>query len=725
MIKRYRLLCIFITLLLFLWVIYPARWSAVRLSAALADCLVSIAYYCVTVAGFDDLITPTVNRIPDVPYAPLIPMEPEKLKEILRLTWQRLFVGENFFNYLLRVGDVLRIVSRFALPVVLLIVVFVLQLQEIADEESDLQGDSRRLIRLKGVVNRLKKPVGAICAYLSYVRHSLWFPFWLALILSGANVVTEALGIISYYFYFSVNIDIKSIYLQLYKLSLDISVALAAVPFALWLIPVWILFDKLRCHFGIEKLRKFECRNAAFLETLPLVDLITGTMGANKTKMLTDFTLTFQDNFRKRQLDTMMKIEGEFPYFDWNDYGNDIKKEFRARNIRSLASAKEYARSKICQFLATLDPVADLYGYDTVGRGLEYDDGIVTVSLFDRMIDYARLFYMYNVGCSISSNYSIRVGDKLSDTGNLPLWENDYFDAPSVRYNEATRHSHIVDFDSLRLGKTVDPKSDAAGAYEFGIVAHTEMGKDYGNSLTNADYKRSDPAANPKNDMMIARQKLCRHPATVCYYPYYRYIGDDQRPESVGADARDVMYVIRAKGAGEDKTTVHILLVESFLTDLLQSIWHGWYVRYRHNRRDETVPSWLLKAGMKYICGRFARKFERFVYNVVDLSVEQGTLEGEATAAQYFLSHKKIHARRYATDCFVDVFADKAERSQWSLQDSPTFQGDVASLDEVVKTNSYFGAELLKISQETREPPDAGNDDPGTAGSGPGRRRRR
>jgi len=108
MIKRYRLLCVFITLLLFLWVIYPARWSAVRLSAALVDCIVSIAYYCVTVAGFDGLITPTVNRIPDVPYAPLIPMEPEKLKEILHLTWQRLFVGENFLNYLVRVGDILR-----------------------------------------------------------------------------------------------------------------------------------------------------------------------------------------------------------------------------------------------------------------------------------------------------------------------------------------------------------------------------------------------------------------------------------------------------------------------------------------------------------------------------------------------------------------------------------------------------------------------------------------
>lgn len=722
--KRRHPACVLLTLLLLLWILFPARWSAVRLFDSFADLLISVAFYLTSIIGFDDLITPTVNRIPDVPFAPLLPVEPARLQEIVSLSWRRLFVGDHFLDYLAHVGDVLRIISRYLLPVVLIVVLLVMQLQEVADEETDLPGDSRRLQRLKRFIKKMKKPVAAVRGFISYVRRSLWLPIWIVMLICGSNLASQALGILSYYFYFAVEIDLKSLYLQLYKLSLDISVALAAVPLPIWGVPAWILFDRIRRHFGVERLRKFECRNAAFLDELPLVALITGTMGSNKTKMLTDFTLTIQDNFRRRQLDTIMKIEGEFPWFDWNAYGADIRKSFRSREIRSLASARDFALARIRKFLQTFRP-EDLYGYNTAARGVEFDNGIVTVSLFDRIIDYARLFYMYNVGCTISSNYSIRVGDKMDDRGNLPLWQNDYFDCPSVPYNAPTRHSHIVDFDTLRLGKTVDKASEVAGAFEFGVVAHTEMGKDYGNSLTNADYKRSDPNANPKNDMMIARQKLSRHPATVCYYPYYRYIGDDQRPESVGADARDVMYVIRAKGAGENKSTVHVLLLESFLPDLLRSIWNGWYVRYRHNRRDETVPSYLLKTGMKYIAGRHERKFDRFIYNVVDLSVEQGTLEGEATAAQYFLSHKKIHARRYATDCFVDVFADKAERSKWSLEDSPTFRDDVASLDEVVRTNSYFGAELLKISREQREPPDAENDDPAGAGSAPERRRRR
>lgn len=705
--KRYYVpLCIFLTGLLFVWLLFPARWSVVRLFEALIDCLVSIAFYFVGIAGFDDLFPATVNQIPDVPFVPFLPVAPEMFGQMMKDGFRRLFVWDNFLQYLVRVSEILRTVSRLLLPCVLIVMLVFIPLGEIADTECDIPGESKALQRLKKLVEKLKKVAAAIKGYIDYLCKTPWLPFWTGLVLAGSNLVTIALAFLSYYFYFSVNFDVQSLYLQLYKFSLDMSVAFAAVPLIFWLIAAYIVYDKIRAHLGLERLRRFECRNAAFLDSLPLVTLITGTMGTNKTKMLTDFTLTIQDNFRRRQLDTMMKIEGEFPWFNWNAYGRDVKEEFHAGKIRSLASAKQYASDRICKYLDSLDP-ADMYEYDFVKFGREYDDGIVTVSLFDRLIDYARLFYMYNVTCVISGNYSIRVEDKMSDSGNLPLWQNDYFDCPSVEYNRISRHCHVVDFDTLRLGKTVDPKSKVAGAFEFGVVAHTEMGKDYGNSLTNVEFKRSDPTANPKNDMMTARQKLSRHPATVCYYPYYRYIGDDQRPESVGADGRDVMYVLHALSASEDKSVVHIFLFESFLNDWLQNLWHGWFVRYRHNRRDETVPSWLLKCGMKYVCAYFARKFERYVYNVVDLNVEQGTLNGQMTAAQYFLSHKKIHARRYATDCFVDVFEERAQKSDWSLEDSATFGGDVATLDEVVRTNSYFGAELMKIKQEKRGPSDA------------------
>ena len=59
----------------------------------------------------------------------------------------------------------------------------------------------------------------------------------------------------------------------------------------------------------------------------------------------------------------------------------------------------------------------------------------------------------------IISNYSIRTDNLIDDLGNFPQWNTDFFQKDSRLIDSFSRHSHIVDFDALRLGrKVIDDK---------------------------------------------------------------------------------------------------------------------------------------------------------------------------------------------------------------------------------------------------------------------------
>ena len=66
--------------------------------------------------------------------------------------------------------------------------------------------------------------------------------------------------------------------------------------------------------------------------------------------------------------------------------------------------------------------------------------------------------------------------------GNFPLWNTDFFKRDSKVIDKISKHSHIVDFDALRLGQKVlkdNPKKDS---FEFGIWGITELGKERKNT---------------------------------------------------------------------------------------------------------------------------------------------------------------------------------------------------------------------------------------------------
>jgi hypothetical protein len=288
------------------------------------------------------------------------------------------------------------------------------------------------------------------------------------------------------------------------------------------------------------------------------------------------------------------------------------------------------------------------------------------------------------------SNYSIREEEVLYDMGNFPMRSYGFL-APAV---EHTRFAHILDFDVLRLGKKVLENNPNAGSFEFGVVVVTEIGKERANMLELKEMKKGADEANQKNDLFNAWLKMCRHSATVDNFPFIKVFVDEQRPESWGADARDLCDILTIVNSGKEKLALPFYTIEEMLCDWAFRSFIALYYNFRHVRGDNTLLVYLLKCIVCKIWARNERIYNRFGYSVLSIEKERGTQDSKPEKKRYFLADYKIYRERFTTDCFSDYFNELAEKSGIGLMDYREYARVKASVDELKLQNSYFIRDL-------------------------------
>ncbi len=684
----------------FVWLLSRGWWSLVRLVGAIWDLLLSVAKYFLVVFGFPDVPIPEhVKEIPDVPFVPFLPLNAEDFSGFWGRFLTTLFNGERFLLYNYRFLNGFLNVQRFILPVVCLFLILKIWISGTADEENNDFGKKSRGVHAVEWLQR--KVLVPTLTFLSSWWTSLRFwmvLIWAIVVAAGLNLLTILVEAVASLFWFSVSVDLPFLYTGIYKLFLDLTIMFSTLPVLVWIVVGYVLFCLIRKFFAYKRLEQMEGANRAFLDKLPLCVLITGKIGIGKTTTNVNLSLTLQDAMRERILKNMMEIQAEFPLYKWEDFDHSIGFLFFCGYLRSKVETREI----FSKMIADVEHFPDLLAYPGPGT---FTDGVTVKYLQDRLVDYAELQYMYRQQTMIFSSYSVRVDDYFQDLGKMPFWGSDYFRSDPFDPQFAASRSHILDFDTLRLGKTVgDPPG---GAWEFGILSHTEMGKDFGNTLTNKDLKSSDDAANIKNDMLIDRIKVLRHSATADHFPYARYIGDEQRPTSLGADALDLCDVVRLTECSKDKTAIRLLTIEQFFVDFFLSIWQGWYVRRRVHRADEDLPTWLLRRIVKRLYAWNAKMTQLFGYQEISCLIQDGAdLDSEGKPDVIYSCFKKVRAARFSTDCFADVLAYRAKISGWSMTTAPTYEGPVASPEEIRAQHSYFGDRMMKIGGDDGEPDD-------------------
>ena len=724
------ILCGAITAGIILLGIFRFFGSVGRVIESLRDVGISFAYYFCELFDFHDVITPTVNDLPEIPFFKWFNSPNATLPNVsvpenwaaFKVKWAQYWKvwadKETFNGYLAVISNILYVISKiFVLALPFILCVYLLIRQMLKSENNDYDKDSKALQSFKRFTERYYTPVkNKIADFIAFVKErKYYYVTWLCLWGLYFNVFTIVIEFVAYYFYFVVSFDIINLYRQVYKLCLDLYVPFNFIPWWGWTIIGCILFDKIRKNIAYATLNHFERKNRGFINARPIVFMVCGTMGKKKTTVITDMALSQEVMLRDKAFEKILENDLKFPNFPWVNLENAIKREMNRHTVYNLATARKYVRHLAACFYAArksksiykgvkrhLKKRYNLrydnlcFGYDYERYGFTYDDKLKITDIWETVETYAQLYFIYVIQSSlIISNYSVRTDGVLSDIGNFPLWNEDFFKRDSRFAESYSRHAHIVDFDSLRLGRKVIEENINADSFEFGVVVITEVGKERGNSIELSEKKKKDETTNQKNDLFNSWLKMVRHSATVDNFPFVRVITDEQRPESWGADARDLCEIVHIRESGEIRLAMPFFSLAELLYDWFFGKFTGLYYEYRYNRADNTLSMYLLKGLTAFIRKYYGGMYNRFGYCRLSVDVESGTQDGQAESNKYYLMSKKIYSKRFSTDCFSDFFMEKALRSPVGIDDLPEYSTEKATFDELSKQNSYFINDLL------------------------------
>ena len=671
--------------------------SYLRLWESLRDLGNSAAYYFCKLCGIDNNIIPTVNEYSEVfSWGTVLPEDIGEFKENTSNYFALLFDAENFAGW----GESVAAFLETALKVLLLalpcVFVLILLVKKLYKRGNTKHGkDTVPLKVFKTIAKYIYLPVKrTVLAYREFLQeYRVVWGIWLAAWAFHLNLVTIAVEFVAYYFWFVVSFDFATIYIQVNKLLIDLQVIFKHFPWWSIMVAAYLWFTRWRKGIALGRLRHFEARNCGFINELPIVSMSCGSMGKKKTTLITDMILSQEVMFRQKALQILQNNDMKFPYFPWICFEKELQQCMEHGTVYNLATVKEWVKLKRRRFENHGNSDWQLYGYDVYRYGAEFDDALKVNDLFDVFETYAQAYFIYIMQSSlIVANYSIRTDNRFLEQGNFPLWITDFF-SESER---ESRYAHILDFDVLRLGRKVMENNPKVGSFEFGVVGITEIGKERGNNLELKEVKKGTDEANQKNDLFNSWLKMCRHSATVDNFPFIKVFTDEQRPESWGADARDLCDVIHIVSSGDMRLTLPFYTIEEMISEWAFNRFIRLYEDFRFRRGDNTLLVHVLKSITAWLWRRNIRVYNRYGYCILSIEKERGTMDGKVENKKYFLMNAKIYANRFSTDCFSDYFNDMAKKSKSGLMDYLEYCTEKASVEELKKQNSYFVSSLYR-----------------------------
>lgn len=703
------IICVLITLGFLALAVFVFNYALGRVIEGGRDLGLSVGYYFCQIFGLENAVIPTVNDYPKIPFfdglpllsAPSAPL-PEAWADFQAAWgryWQLWATKENFFGYLSSFRDILVIFCRWLIVLLPFFVLIVAVMNRfLHTQNNDYDRDTRPLKVFKWLSFHLYRPTRAwITEFFMFLKaHRAYWIIWAWTWAYSFNLIAIALEFFAYYFYFVVSFDFASVYRQFYKLLLDLSVPFMTIPLWVWVVlGVWLL-DHFRKRVAAARLKHYEMRNRGFINARPIVFMVCGTMGKKKTTAITDMALSQEAMFRDKAFEKILENDLKFPNFPWCNLENELKRAMGHHEVYNLATVRYFMKKKAARWQKS-PTRARLFNYDYERYGLTYDDKLKVVDVWEVAETYAQLYFIYVIQSSLLiANYSVRVDGILSDLGNFPLWDTDFFERDSRLMESYSRHAHILDFDSLRLGRKIVENNRNADNFEFGVVVITEVGKERGNKVELSEKKKSDGATNQKNDNFNGWLKMVRHSATVDNFPFVRVITDEQRPESWGADARDLCEIVHVCESGEMRLAMPFFSLAELLYSWLFGKFSDLYYRYRYIRSDNTFIMYLLKGVTAKIFCYYTGIYNRFGYCRLRVQVESGTQDGHLNENKYYLMSKKIYSKRFSTDCFSDFFTEKALRSPVGIDDLREYVTEKATFAELGTQNSYFINDLLE-----------------------------
>lgn len=188
------------------------------------------------------------------------------------------------------------------------------------------------------------------------------------------------------------------------------------------------------------------------------------------------------------------------------------------------------------------------------------------------------------------------------------------------------------------------------------------------------------------------------HACVIANRVFLKIFCDLQRPEDWGAGGREVGEVVCIARKGAMAPTLPFFSTFWFTEPIYERCrakFDSFYLRYIHNRADNTLLVHLLKGIMAKLAKHYGRINDLYGTQPLHLEMESGRLDGEIVKTVYYRMPKKDFARRYSTNCLSAIFEGDAPNAL-SVDDFVSYAGIMATADELERQNSHFQSDLKK-----------------------------
>lgn len=699
-----------------------------RAAEAVRDLAISLAYYvCGIFVEENNPITPTVTQMPSWQFAPsrfeplkLFPWTWEEFKVLWGEYWDKLFTMANMENYGYAISDVLYVLSKLLLvlmPFALLIVMYAKRYTSVVNNDRGVK--SKALKRWERFVLRVLLPVKRwVQDFVAFILDSgVYKPLWIFLWVMYFNVATIVMSALAWYLYFIVSFDGISLYTQLLKLMVDLAPMVRFIPVAIWAVLGVCFFNYICRSRAMSELYHRENCNRGFLNERGVVTIVYGNMGVGKTSLLTSMALTEEANMRYKALEILLETDLKFPHFPWENLREEMKQRMERHELVDIPSVKRWLASwrrkyeyleeqGLCSWWMhqvrkrKLEDVSFGYLFDRYET--DYNDELKITRLYSALEDYACAYFVYTIETAlIISNYSVREDAIREDLGNFPIWNHDFFDRDPRRMDAHSRYCHILDFDVLRLGKRMLENNPNRNAFGFGVYLVSEIDKERKNALALKETKINAEECNQRNDLFDSCLKMSRHACVIANRVFVKVICDLQRPEDWGAGGREVGEVVFIAKNGELAPAFPFCspfwLCEGVFK-WVKTRYEAFYVRYIHNRADNTLFVHFLKGIMSRLDSHYRKLNNKYGIQPLDLEVESGRMNGDPEKKMWYRMPKKDYAKRYSTNCLSAIF-EGDEYNTISIADFKTYADIMATEDELLMQHSHFQNDVHKTKK--------------------------
>ena len=705
--------------------------SILRLIESFRDLGTSFVFYFYQLLSPDyNPIVPTVLEMPEWELLPeiwepikLLPSSWEEFAQFWSAYFSILFDWHNFLFYWYRISDFLFYGSRILLLMMPLGVGIFMLLSMNRDKECrDRDKKSLPLVYFLKFQNRVLDPTVVWCkAFLFYLKaHPGFYYSWVALFCLYFNVYSVFFSFLAYYLYFVSSWNLLTIYGQLLKLQKDLTPVIRFVPGILWFLGGAKLYNMACCKYADKTLAAAERANRAVIKLLSIISCVGGNPGAGKTTLITSMALTTQAAFFDDAFKIMRTREQQFPNFPWQRLRDELL-YFIARGVLcDINQVKKLygSRKRAYDYMTTVLTDTQLrrmlrkhpevryytYGYNFRRYRSSYVDGVKVVHLYDAIESYAAAYMLYSVKTNlIFSNYSIRTDSQISDKGNLPLRDNDFFDRDPANQAAYSRYSHILDFDILRPGKKIIAGNKNANGAPVGVYVISEIDKEFKNMNLLKEMKINAEETNQKNDLHDVALMMIRHGAVIDYVPFVKVFADLQRPEAWGAGGRELGSVIFIADKTPMLPALPVFSTYWFTEGIyawIQKKWDKFYADHCYRRADETLSVYLGRNLISAASKHYERLQGMYGMQTLLLEIQSGKMDDEPRQEKWRIMSFKDFAVRNRTDCQASIY-DKPDRNTMHIDDFDCYAGVLATKDECAKQNSYFQRDIHKMKENS------------------------